>query len=161
MKRPIAVLLSAAALFASNAQVSADAGHAHGGHEEYTAGVPGDARKPARVVTVKMRETPDGRMIYEPSKLIVKKGEQIRFVIVNAGEIPHEFVLATVEQNLKHAEMMRKYPEMEHDDPNSKTVQPKQKTEIVWRFTKAGAFEFACLIPGHREAGMIGNVDVK
>lgn len=158
MKRSIVVLLSALTLLASNAQASADAGHAH---EEFAAGVPGDGKKPTRVVTVKMRETPDGKMIYEPAKLAVKKGEQIRFVIVNAGEIPHEFVLATVEQNLKHAEMMKKYPEMEHDDPNSKTIQPKQKAEIVWRFTKAGAFEFACLIPGHREAGMIGNVDVK
>lgn len=161
MKRLIVVLLSAAALLASNAQASADAGHTRSGHEEYAAGVPGDGKKPARTVTVKMRETPDGKMIYEPSKLAVKKNEQIRFVIVNTGEIPHEFVLATVEQNLKHVEMMKKYPEMEHDDPNSKTLQPKQRAEIVWQFTKAGAFEFACLIPGHREAGMIGNVDVK
>ena len=161
MKHSIVVVLSAIALFAASAQASADAGHAHGGHEEFAAGVPGDAKKPARLVTVKMRETSDGKMIYEPSKLAVKKGEQIRFVIVNAGEIPHEFVLATVEQNLRHGEMMKKYPEMEHDDPNSKTIQPRQKAEIIWRFTKAGAFEFACLIPGHREAGMIGTVDVK
>jgi uncharacterized cupredoxin-like copper-binding protein len=163
MKRSIVVLFAAAALSAPGTQVSAGPGHdqGHGHAEEYAAGVPGDAKKPARIVAVKMLETSDGRMIYEPSKLVVKKGEQVRFVITNVGEIPHEFVLATVEQNLKHAELMKKYPEMEHDDPNSKTIQPKSKAEIIWRFTKTGAFEFACLIPGHREAGMIGNVDVK
>jgi len=156
-----ASLVAAAALLAlaSPLPASADPGHAHG--SEYSAGQPGDVKKPARIVLVTMRETQDGKMIYEPSKLEVKRGEQVRFIITNAGEIPHEFVIASVEDNLKHAEMMKKFPEMEHDDPNSKTIQPKKKAEIVWRFSKAGTFEFACLIPGHREAGMIGNVAVK
>ena len=61
----------------------------------------------------------------------------------------------------KHAEMMKKFPDMEHDDPNAKSVDPGKTSEIVWRFTKAGTFEFACLIPGHREAGMHGTVTVK
>lgn len=136
-----------------------DAGHGHGA--EFSAGQPGDPKKPARIVPVTMKETVDGKMVYFPDKVEVKKGEQVRFVITNAGEIPHEFVLASVEENLKHAEMMKKFPEMEHDEPNSKTLQPKAKTELFWRFSKAGTFEFACLIPGHREAGMIGNVGVK
>ncbi len=135
-------------------------GHSHG-HSEYSAGQPGDPKKPARIIMVTMRETDDGKMIYVPNKVAVKRGEQIRFIITNAGEIPHEFTLASAEDNLKHAEEMKKNPEMEHDDPNSKTIQPKKKAEIVWRFSKAGAFEFACLIPGHREAGMVGTVGVK
>lgn len=136
-----------------------EAGHSHG--SEYSAGQPGDAKKPARIVMITMRETDDGKMVYIPSRVDVKKGEQIRFIITNAGEIPHEFVIASEEDNLKHAEVMKKNPEMEHDDPNSKTIQPKKKAELVWRFSKSGTFEFACLIPGHREAGMIGNVAVK
>lgn len=136
-----------------------DAGHGHG--SEFSAGQPGDAKRPARIVPVTMKETADGKMVYFPDKVDVKKGEQVRFVITNAGEIPHEFVLASVEENLKHAEMMKKFPEMEHDEPNSKTLQPKAKAELIWRFSKAGTFEFSCLIPGHREAGMIGNIGVK
>jgi uncharacterized cupredoxin-like copper-binding protein len=166
MKRitPRLTILSSLAALALSAQLPAfagpgDPGHSHG--SEYSAGQPGDPKKPARIVLVTMRETQEGKMIYEPSKLDVKRGEQIRFIITNAGEIPHEFVLASEEDNLKHAEMMKKFPEMEHDDPNSKTIQPKKKAEIVWRFSKAGTFEFACLIPGHREAGMIGNIGVK
>jgi len=57
--------------------------------------------------------------------------------------------------------VMKKFPDMEHDDPNAKSVDPGKTAEIVWRFTKAGTFEFACLIPGHREAGMHGTVTVK
>ena len=133
----------------------ADSGHAH-----FSAGVPGNPKKPARVIEVTMRDG-DGRMEYVPGRVEVKRGEQIRFVIRNVGELAHEFVLASTQDNLKHAALMQKYPDMEHDDPNGKTVQPKGNSEILWRFTRRGQFEFGCLIPGHREAGMTGIVIVK
>jgi uncharacterized cupredoxin-like copper-binding protein len=91
----------------------------------------------------------------------IRKGEQINFVLHNTGEPDHEFVLATTQENLEHAEMMKNNPEMRHDDPNARCVAPNQTSQIVWKFTKAGEFEFACLIPGHRDAGMFGIVDVK
>ena len=103
----------------------------------------------------------DGVMRYVPDRLDVKKGEQIRFIIQNKGQLKHEFTLASVQDNDKHAELMKKYPDMEHDDPNGKTVDSGQIAEILWRFSKTGTFEFACLIPGHREAGMHGTVTVK
>jgi uncharacterized cupredoxin-like copper-binding protein len=154
----IARLLAAAlAIFvlAAPLPLRADPGHAH-----FSAGVPGDPKKPARVVEVTMREG-DGKMEYVPSRLEVKRNEQIRFVLKNVGELAHEFVLATTADNLKHAALMQKYPDMEHDDPNGKTLQPKASAEILWRFTKRGEFEFGCLIPGHREAGMTGKIIVK
>ena len=110
---------------------------------------------------VVMRETEDGKMIYIPNKVDVKRGEQVRFIITNAGAIPHEFTLASVEDNLKHAEEMKKHPDMAHEEPNGRQLAPKKTGEIVWKFTKAGEFEYACLIPGHREAGMIGTIVVK
>lgn len=103
----------------------------------------------------------EGKMLFIPDKIEVRQGEQIRFVITNSGALPHEFVLASVADNEKHAALMQKYPDMEHDDPNGKTLQTKAKAEIVWRFSKKGEFEFACLIPGHREAGMHGTITVK
>jgi uncharacterized cupredoxin-like copper-binding protein len=138
-------------------------GHSHGhsdGHQAFSAGEPGDPKKPARIVPVVMREA-DGKMIFVPEKMEVRRGEQVRFLLTNTGELDHEFVLASTEDNLKHAELMKKDPEMGHDDPNSKRLKPRAKSEIVWRFTRVGTFEFACLIPGHREAGMIGTVVVK
>jgi uncharacterized cupredoxin-like copper-binding protein len=91
----------------------------------------------------------------------VKKGEQVKFMLRNNGELDHEFILATTAENLKHGEEMKKNPDMEHDDPNGKRLAPKKTNEIVWKFTKAGEFEYSCLIPGHREAGTVGTVVVK
>lgn len=134
-------------------------GHSHS-HESFSAGEPGDPKKPARVMQITMREM-DGKMVYLPDRIELKRGEQVRFLIRNSGLLDHEFILATTAENLKHAEEMKKNPEMEHDDPNAKRVAPNKTTEIVWRFSKAGTFEFGCLIPGHREAGMTGTVVVK
>jgi uncharacterized cupredoxin-like copper-binding protein len=132
------------------------------GHDaaHFSAGVPGDPKKRARAIVVTMKEG-DGTMSFVPDRLEIRRGEQVRFVLQNIGELEHEFVLASTEENLKHAEVMKKYPDMEHDDPNARRVKPKKKDEIVWRFTKAGKFEYGCLIPGHREAGMTGTIIVK
>jgi uncharacterized cupredoxin-like copper-binding protein len=133
---------------------------AHEDHGNFSAGEPGDAKKPARIVLITMREEP-GKMMYIPDRVEVRKGEQVRFMLTNSGLLEHEFLLATTEENLKHAELMKKFPDMEHDEPNGKRLKPNGTSEIVWRFTKAGTFEFGCLIPGHREAGMLGTVIVK
>jgi uncharacterized cupredoxin-like copper-binding protein len=104
----------------------------------------------------------DGKkMLYEPALIEVRLGEQVRFVLENSGDEDHEFVLATVAENKKHGEMMKKFLDMEHDDPNAKRVMTYGSGELVWKFTKRGEFEFACLIPGHYEAGMHGKIIVK
>ena len=134
--------------------------YAHESHQSFAAGEPGDPKKLARTIKVVMRE--DGKkMAFEPARITVRKGEQIRLVLENGGTDDHEFVLATVKENRKHAELMKKFPDMEHADPNAKRLAPGAHGEILWKFTKAGTFEFACLIPGHREAGMLGKVVVK
>jgi uncharacterized cupredoxin-like copper-binding protein len=156
----VGVLLTSTTAFLATdigAPISAVA-HENNGH--FSAGEPGDPKKPARIINVVMRE--DGKKLaFEPTRITVRKGEQIRFVLENAGIDDHEFVLATVKENRKHAELMKKFPDMEHDDPNAKRLAPAARGEILWKFTKAGTFEFACLIPGHREAGMLGKVVVK
>jgi uncharacterized cupredoxin-like copper-binding protein len=129
-------------------------------HTTFSAGEPGNPKKPARIVKITMQET-DGKMLFVPDRIEVRRGEQVRFILSNAGELIHEFMLASIAENDKHAELMKKYPDMEHDDPNGKTLQTKATDEIVWKFTKKGEFQFACLIPGHREAGMHGKVIVK
>ena len=153
MKKLISAF-AAAALLATIGLAAAHEG------EHFSAGVPGNAKKPARTVTVVMSDD-EGAMKFTPDRLDVKKGEQVRFVIQNKGALKHEFMLASVKDNDKHAEVMKKFPDMEHDDPNAKSVDPGKTAEMVWRFTKTGTFEFACLIPGHREAGMHGSVTVK
>ncbi len=131
--------------------------HDHGHHHEScSAGEPGDPNQPARTIEIAMSE-----MMYQPSRIEVKRGEQIRFVLRNIGAEDHEFLLATTKENLKHAVVMKKHPHMQHKEPNGVRVAPKKTAEVLWKFTKAGKFEYSCLIPDHREYGMTGRVDVK
>jgi len=130
--------------------------HEQHGHETYSAGEPGNPKKPSRTIEITMSE-----MAFSPFRIEVKRGEQIRFIVRNAGTEDHEFLIATTEDNLKHAEVMKKNPKMEHDDPNGVRLAPKKTAEILWKFTKAGTFEYACLIPDHRDYGMTGRVTVK
>lgn len=128
--------------------------------EHFAAGQPGNPKQPARVVKVTMLE--DGKkMLFEPAHITVRRGEQVRFDLYNEGTESHEFVLATVAENRKHAEVMKKHPHMEHDDPNALRLTPYSEGKLLWKFTKKGRFEFACLIPGHLEAGMHGTIDVQ
>ncbi len=138
-------------------------GHNHSEHNHgavYSAGEPGDPAKPARIIQVTMTET-DGKMLFVPARIEIKKGDQVKFVLRNNGKLDHEFVLASTAENLEHAKNMKANPDMAHDDPNGKQLAPRKTGQIVWKFTKAGEFEYACLIPGHREAGMVGTIVVR
>lgn len=126
----------------------------------FTAGEPGNPKRTSKTVMISMREG-DGKMLFSPSRIEVRQNEQIKFVLTNVGYLTHEFMIATPEENKKHAVLMQKYPDMVHEDPNGRTVKTKEKSELIWRFTKKGTFEFACLIPGHYEAGMYGTIIVK
>src|SRR5437016_5710593 len=96
-----ALLLTAILLVGPNQSVRT---LAHEDYGHFSAGEPGNPKKPARVVKVVMRE--DGnRMIFEPNRIEVRRGEQIRFVLDNDGLKNHEFVLATLVENRKHAEL--------------------------------------------------------
>jgi uncharacterized cupredoxin-like copper-binding protein len=101
------------------------------------------------------------RMLFDPPAIEVRPGEQIRFVLFNEGSEYHEFVLATHAENRKHAEFMKKFPKMEHNDPNAKRLSALSSGELLWKFTRRGEFEYACLIPGHFQAGMHGKITVK
>jgi len=150
------------ALAASGAVVAHEA-HKHGGHDHghaVTYGKPGDPAKPARDVEVVMSEG-DGKMLFTPALIEVRKGEQIRFKVRNPGALDHELVLGTQEELDAHADIMAAMPDMQHDDPNAIRLAPKTAGDLLWQFTEAGEFPFACLIPGHREAGMVGKVVVR
>jgi uncharacterized cupredoxin-like copper-binding protein len=158
----MAPAVAVTALLLTSAFVSpllADASHGSG-HQLFSAGEPGNPKQPFRTVQIDMREG-DGTMTYLPKALEVKRGEQIKFVIKNSGALSHEFVLADEKDNLEHAAMMQKMPDMHHEDANGKSVEPGAQSEILWHFSKSGSFEYSCLIPGHREAGMTGKITVK
>ena len=141
--------------------------HAPSAHKNHTApssapaeqkvwGIAGDPKKVKRTIEIRMTDN----MRFAPNQIQVKLGETVRLVAVNAGKVLHEIVIGTPQELKAHAEMMKKHPGMEHDEPNSITLAPGKEGQIVWQFTKAGTVDFACLIPGHYEAGMKGAVAV-
>ena len=125
--------------------------------EEKPFGKAGDPKKVTRTVTFTMSD----RMRFDPSRITVKRGETIRFIAKNNGKLLHEMVFGTTKELQEHAEQMKKFPGMEHDEPYMTHVAPGKSGEIIWQFTKAGEFDFACLIAGHYDAGMVGKVIVK
>lgn len=119
-------------------------------------GKTGDPKRVTRTMQVDMADT----MRFSPSTLTVRQGDTIRFVVRNQGKVLHEMVIGTDEDLRSHAEMMRKHPTMEHDAPYMAHVAAGKRGEMVWQFTEVGEFKFACLIPGHFEAGMVGTIKV-
>ncbi|MBI5462803.1 MAG: cupredoxin family protein [Gammaproteobacteria bacterium] len=128
-------------------------GMSHGGHES-GAGQPGDPAKVDRTIEVGM----DDSMRFNPDRIVVKAGETVRFFIKNSGKMQHEMVIGTLGELKEHAEMMRTMPNMQHNEPNMIRLSPGQRGGIVWQFDKPSTVDFACLMPGHMEAGMVGKI---
>jgi uncharacterized cupredoxin-like copper-binding protein len=124
--------------------------------EEHPFGRAANPAKAKRTIRLDMTD----QMRFEPAEITVKRGDIVRFVPVNKGQVLHEMVLGTLDDLKKHAELMRKHPGMEHDEPHMAHVAPGKTGEMGWQFTKAGEFYYGCLIPGHFETGMIGKVKV-
>jgi uncharacterized cupredoxin-like copper-binding protein len=123
---------------------------------ETSFGRTGDPKRVTRTVSIDMSD----KMRFTPAELDVKQGDTVRFVVKNSGKVMHEMVLGTKKDLAGHAELMKKYPSMEHEEDYMVHVAPGKTGEIVWQFTKAGEFHFGCLVPGHFEAGMVGRVRV-
>lgn len=162
MKRFFLAVSLAAGLAFSLGQPPAFAageGHEHGKEpkaHDSEFGEPGDPKKVTRAIEVDMGDD----MRFKPANIEVRKGETIKFVVKNNGALRHEMVLGTRKELEEHAAMMRKHPGMEHEEPNGVYVEPGRTGTLIWRFSKSGIFDFACLEPGHFEAGMVGKITV-
>lgn len=128
--------------------------HGEGEGHDSQAGIAGSADNMTRTVAVDMNDS----MAYTPSELTVEAGETIHFTVTNSGQLVHEFVLGAESEILEHHELMKRFPAMEHDEPNSVSLKAGESGDVIWQFTNAGTFQFACLQPGHYEAGMKGDV---
>lgn len=154
---PLAVLLLGASAYAHEGALHAKRTFDASRVEETAFGQEGDPAEVTRTVKVSMSDD----MRFRPERIEVRAGETVRFVPSNEGAVLHEMVLGTPEELAKYAELMKRFPGMEHSEPNMAHVKPRASGELVWKFTKPGSFQFACLIPGHFEAGMVGQITVK
>lgn len=125
--------------------------------EEKSFGKAASPKRAKRTITIDMLDT----MRFKPDLIRIKRGEAVKFIIKNQGKMLHEIVFGTLAELQEHGELMKKFPSMEHDEPYMAHVAPGKTGEIVWQFTRAGEFNYACLLPGHFEAGMVGKIIVK
>jgi uncharacterized cupredoxin-like copper-binding protein len=156
------LLAAAAALFGAAAGVRAHGDEKHARKagpvkkEQKDWGIAGDARSVKRTIDVRMLDT----MRFTPERIEVRQGETVRFNVRNDGRMLHEFVIGTRKENEAHAALMVKFPTMEHEEPYMAHVPPGKAAQLLWNFNRAGEFEFACLIAGHYQAGMVGKLIV-
>lgn len=173
--RFVAVFLSSVVLStAVFSNVNASGSHSDG--HKSPVGEKGEASAVTRTIKVNMLDN-----FYEPEVINVKAGETVRFEIENNGELVHEFNIGTAAMHVEHQKEMMMMVEhgaleadrinhdmmkmdmgngktMTHDDPNSALLEPGKKAEIIWTFSKATKLEFACNVPGHYDAGMMGSI---
>jgi uncharacterized cupredoxin-like copper-binding protein len=131
--------------------------------EQTPFGAAGDPSKVTRTITIDMSDD----MRYRPASIDVKQGETVRFIVANKGATMHELVLGTKQEIDRHAKAMKSPPPPSahshhvHASPSMVHLDAGKSGEIVWRFNRPGTFEYACLVPGHYEAGMKGTISVK
>jgi uncharacterized cupredoxin-like copper-binding protein len=155
--RALALCLSA---FVAAAPAWADSGaHAHGhaaAPEQQSWGVAAPATQATRTIEVGMGDD----MRFTPDRFEIRQGDVVKFAVRNNGRLPHEMVIGTDRALKQHAAEMAKMPDMSHMDPGALRVEPGATGELVWKFNRTGSFRFACLVPGHFEAGMAGTIVV-
>ncbi len=159
MKLRNTLLALASAALAAASPAFASGSNADGHHHDHAMadmGEAGQTSQATRTVQIEMRDS----MRFVPAKLAVKQGETLRIVVKNTGQLTHEIVLGNEKDLKAHAELMKKFPEMEHAEPNMLTLAAGKTGELVWKFSRAGVVNFACLQPGHFDAGMKGQVRV-
>ena len=159
-RRHVLHTLASTALLAATGPVLAGPGHAtsHGPvkKEQTDWGIAGDAKAAKRTVQITMLDS----MRFSPDTITAKLGETIRFTMKNPGTLGHELVIGTQAALDEHAALMVKFPGMEHDEPYMAHVGAGHHGSIVWTFNRPGSFAFACPIPGHYQAGMVGKITV-
>ena len=140
-------------------------------------GEKGKLSEVSRTIEIKMYDN-----YYEPKEIKIKKGETIKFIVHNYGELVHEFNIATKEMHIKHQpemmkmveneilfadridkkkmkEMAKKDHSMGHSHSNSVLLEPNQSAELIWKFSTDTNLEAACNVPGHYESGMVANIN--
>lgn len=154
------VLLAGLAGMTANVAAHSDAQHEKKSRpistEQQPFGREGDPKKVTRTIEMDMSD----KMRFSPAQLTIRQGETVRFRVKNSGKVMHEMVLGTMQELKEHAELMKKHPGMEHEEPYMAHVSPGKRETIVWQFNQPGEFYYGCLIPGHFEAGMVGKIIV-
>ena len=175
------LLILAAVVMLPMGAAFADAGHGAGSPSAPSSGATGKPSEVTRTVTVVMRDT-----VFDKREIDIRPGETVRFILKNEGEFLHEFNIGSPHSHAKHQKEMMQMMEMgmltatgvdgakmnmphggmgnsamKHDDANSVLVRSGETKELIWKFAKSPGLEYACNLPGHYQAGMVGRFKIK
>lgn len=157
---------------------SALASGSHGAHKSVTE-QPKSKSSASNVIAMQMHDN-----YYSSETVTVKKGETVRFTVKNMGDLVHEFNIGTSAQHatsqakmammvdhgvleadkINHGMMdmnMGGGMTMQYNETNSVLLEPGQTKDVIWTSSETGTLEYACNIPGHYDAGMVGQITIQ
>lgn len=117
------------------------------------------AQVPDRIITIVAEE-----MLFEPSHIKVRKGTTVRFIIRNEGDLRHEFVIGDAAAHAGHATAMRDAAHAEHGTNVTSlglSVRPGATRHLSVTFRSSQDLTYVCHVPGHKEAGMVGHIEIR
>ncbi|MEX2144841.1 MAG: cupredoxin domain-containing protein [Candidatus Spechtbacterales bacterium] len=96
---------------------------------------------------------------FDPAIVNVSENETVKFVITNNGVVKHEFRIASMHEIEEHMGSGHGDHNGADNDANVLVLEPGETGEITYTFKGGEKLIFACLLPGHYEAGMKGSFD--
>ena len=82
-----------------------------------------------------------GEFQFQPSQVTVEPGQKVRIQLVNHGSLSHNLHL--------------------EGDGQTRTIQTDQQDSLTFEAPQSGILQFYCAVPGHKGAGMVGQIVVR
>ena len=109
--------------------------------------------------TIQVRMTDELR--FEPEEFTVQAGETVRFEVINAGQIAHEFLIGDEAAQDEFEMEMIEAGGMAHDSDAGVSVEPGETETFEYTFGDAGELLAGCHVSGHYDGGMVGIINVE
>lgn len=121
--------------------------------QSFAFGQPGQEAQVTKTIHVEAND----QMRLKFDSMNIRRGDVVKFVVKNVGQVPHEFAIGDEAFRREHMqEMKQPMAGMEHADPNVVSLKPGETKTLIWGFDhlRTRNIMFACYVPGHYEAGM-------
>ena len=102
---------------------------------------------------------------FEPTVFEVPVGHRVKLTLVNDGRVEHDVEVAGFPaEDIEVTAGVERHERLggghHREDLVAAHAEPGTTATVMFTATKAGEYEFACTIPGHKEAGMVGKLIV-
>jgi len=106
-----------------------------------------------------------GEWRFEPSVVEVPVGHRVKLTLVNHGLVEHDVeVVGILAEDIEVVGGVERHARLGGGHHNESVIaahaEPGTTASVIFTATEAGEYDFACTIPGHKEAGMVGKLVV-